>query len=251
MQIITKKGKAGQQKIQWSAKVEMGQEDWARDIPNRYTFCTPARIDGATSGAVNSFPGCEGMDPNAAAESRILVGNNLKDDPAALRTGSLRNYNLSARGGGERYSFFFSGDKSNNDGIFYNNSFDRTSGRANFTVRPTDKLDVQVGVTYAQTNVALPNNDNSSWGLLRNTYRAQPGRKYNYAVGYANMSPAIIASYSNETHAERLILNSTVKYQPTDWFKNQVTVGLDNNNRRATLFFARDTTGKAPYGPRT
>jgi len=248
IQIITKKGKPGQQKIQWNAKVEQGREEWSTPIPDRYTFCTPARIRTSGSGLVNSFPGCAGIDSLAPAEQRIIAGNNLRDDPAALRTGELRNYSLSARGGGEGYSFYVSGDMDDNAGIFHNNYFDRMSGLANFQARPTSTVDFSMRVGYTQTEIRLPNNDNSSWGILRNTYRAQPGRLYNYAVGYANLDPAIINGYDNVTRSERLIVGAQAQYQPTDWFTNQVTVGLDRNSRRNTLFFTRDLTGKQPYG---
>jgi len=248
VQIITKKGRPGQQNIQWNAKVEMGQENWEREIPLRYTLCSPARIRTATSGAVGSYPGCAGIDSLAPAEARILSGNQLRDDPRALRTGETKGYSLSARGGGQEFSFYASGDIDNNEGIFYNNGFDRVSGRANFQASPTEKLDFTFNVGYAQTEIQLPNNDNSSWGILRNTYRAQPGRLYNYAVGYANMSPAIINGYTNLTRTDRTIFSVQARHQTFSWLRNQATVGMDRNSRRATLFFARDTTGKAPYG---
>jgi TonB-linked SusC/RagA family outer membrane protein len=260
VQIITKKGKVGQQKVEWGFKTEYGQNEWATDISDRYTYCDAARNNGAgtkgkagyvpapNSGEPGSFPACAGMDPNAPAEQRIIAGNNLRDDPDALRTGVTRGYTLSARGGGDNYSFYLSGDKDDNEGIFRNNYFQRLAGRGNLFFQATDQLDFTLGVSYAQTETRLPNNDNSSWGMLRNTYRAQPGRLYNYAVGYANMNPAIINGYNNITRAERNVLSLQTKYQPTTWFRNSLTVGMDWNQRNATLFFARDTTGKEPYG---
>lgn len=238
VQIITKKGKAGQQGIQWNAKAEVGQSDWHLEHPTNFTLCDAAKV------ADNRrWPGCANQAPGT-----LLQDNPLERDPTALRTGDLRSFTLSARGGGERYSFYVSGDREDEDGVFYNNFFGRTSGRANFSVNPLEQLDFNINTSYTRTQAQIPNNDNSSNGLLRNAYRGQPGASFPFEEGYRGLGPSFINQYNNQTRGERFILGSTVNYRPFSWFRNRLTAGLDMNDRLNTLFFTIDTTGAQPFG---
>jgi TonB-linked SusC/RagA family outer membrane protein len=240
IQIITKKGKPGQQSLQWNAKMEYGQSDWAADMPVNYAECTAARIKD-TAG----WPGCSGIDPNGSFEQRLISGQPLKD---VIRKGTSLNTSLQARGGGDRFSFYVSGDRSNDEGIFNNNFFDRTTGRANFFVTPSDKIDLAVNLSYARSNTRLPLNDNSSYGWLRNAYRAKPGQMGSFAVGWAGHGPDQMNEYDNQTRAERWIIGTTLNYQPMTWFRHRLTAGFDAGVRRASLFYQIDRTGKSPYG---
>src|SRR5690606_16539960 len=42
IQIITKKGRTGQQGVQWNAKMEYGEIDWHLPMRENYTLCTTA-----------------------------------------------------------------------------------------------------------------------------------------------------------------------------------------------------------------
>ncbi len=241
IQIITKKGSRGAQSLQWTAKVETGSTSWALDMPTNYTLCSAARIRSA------SYPGCAGMDSTAAPAARILSQQPLKD---ILRNGAARTYDVTLRGGAERYSFYMSGQRDGEDGIFPNSYFKRTTGRANFTATPLDRVDVTATVSYTRSYTRLPNNDNSSNGWLRNAFRGYPGYfpSSAWALGWRGLGPDQMDMYNNLTRAERFIMGSTVKYEPFPWFKNRLTGGLDAGTRLATLFYTIDRTGRAPYG---
>ncbi len=252
IQIITKKGRKGQQGIQWNAKAEVGEVDWTIDTPTNYSLCSNARIRTSGSGALSSFPGCTGIDSMLPADSRqrLISHNPLRDDDNTLRTGELTNYVLSARGGGDRYSFFVSGDLLKESGVFYNNDMARRSGRANFTVNPSDKLDFSVNASYARTNSRLPLNDNGSEGLLRNAIRGIPGQLGPYAVGWRGLSPAEVNLYDNRVRSDRVLLGATANYSPFLWFRNRVTVGMDQNVSLATDFYPIwRGTAPSPFGP--
>ncbi len=243
IQIITKKGRRGEQSIQWSARVERGQSDWALEIPTNYTLCTPARIADRTR-----WPGCAGMDSLAPDRERVISQNPLREDPNALRHGTELTYGLNARGGGGNYSFYLGVDRQEQDGVFYNNYFKRTAGRGNFTMAPRDNLDVALSMSYTRTHTRLPQNDNASNGLIRNALRGIPGLQGPFAVGWRGLSPTEVNIYDNETAGERFIVGLTTNYQPWSWFRNRLTLGLDANIRLNTLFYPIDLTGKQPYG---
>jgi TonB-dependent starch-binding outer membrane protein SusC len=67
-------------------------------------------------------------------------------------------------------------------------------------------------------------------------------------MGYAGLAPPQINMYDNQTRAERAIFGSTINYRPSDWFRNRLNVGLDWNERLATLFFPIDRTTPPAYG---
>jgi TonB-linked SusC/RagA family outer membrane protein len=246
VQIITKKGKVGQQGTEYSAKIEMGNTNWHTPIRDNYTTCTPARIRGANGTGASAFVGCAGIDSLAPIEQRIIKDNPLSQ-PGVLRDGAIRNYNLSARGGGDRYSFFVSGDRDEEQGVFVNNHFNRTSGRGNFFIAPSDVLDFTTTVQVSRTQTRLPLNDNASNGWLRNAYRGLPGQRGNFAEGWRGLGPDEMAIYNNQERAERFIGGVTLNYRPTPWFKNRLVAGLDAGNRLHTLFYPIDRTGKMPY----
>jgi TonB-dependent starch-binding outer membrane protein SusC len=255
IQIITKRGQRGQQSVRFTGRVETGQSTWGGRLPDQYGFCTPARIRQANTiqagtgvFTAGSYPGCVGIDSLAPAEQRVLVSNLLRDDPRAMRTGDVLSYTLSARGGGENYNFYVSGDRDEEQGIFANSEFARNTGRANFSVFPSNNLDISVSASYARSNTRLPNNDNSSWGILRNTWRSPAGRQGTFEQGFLGLAPDQINIYDNRTRAERALFGSTVNYRPTEWFRNRLNLGLDWNQRLNTLFFPIDRGSPAAYG---
>lgn len=248
IQIITKKGKVGQQGIQWNAKAEYGQTDWHLPMRENYTLCTNAGELAHTATSVSrishaNWAGCHDMDPNAPWQERLLVETPLKD---AIRNGTSSAFNLSARGGSDVYSFYISGGTEKEDGVFSNNNFSRNSGLANFTVRPTEKVDVTLNTMFAQTSTQQPLNDNASNGWLRNSWRGLPGNSTApFVMGWRGMGPEQMALYNDVTDGERFIIGSTVNYRPTSWFTNRLTLGLDAGNRKATLFYP---IGSDEYG---
>ena len=126
IQVITKKGRRGQQPLRWSAKYETGSNQWGVDDLVNYTTCTPARkvaVDGAGN---PTWSGCVGR-----ADNEILTDNPLARDPLARRSGNVQNMSMSLRGGGDRYSFYISADGIHNEGYNFNNVDERKSLRSN------------------------------------------------------------------------------------------------------------------------
>lgn len=237
IQIITKKGKTGQQGIRWNAKAEYGQSDWHLPMRTNYTLCTNANelVNTSVSRIEHAdWPGCHDMDPNAPWQDRLLVETPLR---SAISKGSSSAFHLSARGGSELYSFYASGSTEQEDGVFSNNDFSRHSGMANFTVRPMEKMDVTMNMLYSQTGTRQPLNDNSSNGWLRNSWRGLPGYAAPFEMGWRGMGPEQMAIYNDVTDSERFVLGSTINYRPTSWFSNRLTLGLDAGDRKISLFY--------------
>lgn len=237
IQIITKKGRPGQQPMRWNLQARQGQVDWAVDPITNYNTCTAARkaatrtvtIDGVRQ-TVPAFPGCQDV-----PEGTVLKYAGLKDTPGVLRVGGLRNYSLSVRGGGEGFSFFVSGDWDDEEGVFQNNFMERGSGRANFTFYPRANLDFSLNVGYTNTKIRYPLGDEDARALVRSAVEYEPGEWLppTATIGFAWIQPQEGYRFDNRLFSERIILGSTVNYRPFPWFRNRFTLGLDYNDRVA------------------
>ena len=243
IQIITKKGLKGQPNISWSARADMGNIDWFLNHPTNYKLCNAVDIRTPAT-----WPGCAQMDSLAPGSQRLLSNNPVEDTPGALREGSTRRYGLSARGGGERYSFYASYDREDESGVFINNELLRNSGRVNFQAVVLDNLDVTFSTGYTRLWTRLPQNDNASNGLLRNAYRGRPGRVDPWQTGFLGLGPNQLNTYYNVHEAERFLTSTTMNYRPAGWLTSRLTVGLDLNSGLAETFTPIDTTGRQPFG---
>ncbi|MBW3553206.1 MAG: SusC/RagA family TonB-linked outer membrane protein [Gemmatimonadetes bacterium] len=224
IQIITKKGKRGEQSVRWDVRAEYAQNEWALDIPDNYTTCDAARIAEMDAGGNPVWPGCQGL-----AAGTLLRENPLRDDPAALRNGEVVRTSVSARGGGDRYSFYFAADMNEENGVFYNNYSDRNSVRGNFSIHPNDWMDLTVTTAYAQGDLRMPVGDESAQGMLLSAFRGRPGRITANPLnsGWAFTRAEQANEYNNTTRSDRVTLGATANLAPLSWFRNRVTFGMD------------------------
>jgi TonB-dependent SusC/RagA subfamily outer membrane receptor len=273
IQIITKKGRASEG-VRWSANVEYGRVEWAKDHQIKtYWLCNDARMNN-----LNANPGCGAFTKDMPLEERLLVDYPLDPsrrslgvkhqyeqkgwtedfpclfpqqapcDPNPIRTGESRSMNLSVRGGGDAYNFYLSGEKSDQDGTFYNNYSDRAGVRANFGFFPTEKLSLSASTGYVRMDQQLPQSDNSSNSVLRNTYRGQAGGPAGqYLPGYRNYHPEFSNKYGRHVEQERLTMSLTTQYRPYSWWTNKLVVGLDRRESQNITGNQIDQTGGILY----
>jgi len=274
IQIITKKGRPSEG-LQWTANMEYGQVEWAVDKPTTYWLCTDSNID-----SPNTYPGCQVFDKSMPLTDRILVDHPLEADkrspgvikqlkdrglptdrfecvypeqqpcqPNPLRVGDLWNNNLSVRGGGENYNFYVSGEKADEQGTFYNNINRRTAGRANFGFVPSQKMNFAVNVGYSLNTQRIPQSDNSSNSVLRNSFRGRAGATNDqFYPGFRGFSPEFSNKYDRLVNSERLIGGLTVNYTPWPWMQNKLTIGMDRDDEDNTTRNQIDVTGLRPFG---
>ncbi len=274
IQIITKKGRP-QEGLQWAARMEYGNVEWAsKDDVETYWLCTDSNIDDAAR-----YPGCQVFTKSTPLEQRLLVDHPLDPTkrseavkkqyadkgwtegypclypaqqpcrPEPLRTGLLRNLNLSVRGGGEAYNFYISGEKNDEEGTFINNFSNRQSARANFGFVPSQSLNFSTNVGYSRLDQMVPQSDNSSNSVLRNSFRGQAGGPTSqYLPGFRNFMPEFSNVYNRNIKQERLTLGVTTNYNPFTWFQNKLTFGLDRADLKTSFSTPIDQTGKKPFG---
>ena len=272
IQIVTKKGRKAEG-LQWTANFEYGQTDWAADQITNYWLCTDARMADLTRN-----PGCGVFTGDEPLEDRLLIDQPLNPEARSagvrhqyqqlgytddypclfpqqgtcqatpLRTGTTQNMNVSVRGGGDSYNYYLSGEKSDQEGTFYNNYSNRMGARANFGFVPTEKLNFNVNVGYVQQDQQLPQSDNSSNSILRNSYRGEAGGLAGqYLPGFKNMHPEFSNKYRRRIEQERFTMGVTAQYTPWDWWQNKATVGLDRRESQNINGNDIDQTGGRLY----
>ncbi len=247
IQIITKKGRPGQG-IQWTASMDAGTADWALDRPITYWQCTQANVDDPAR-----FPGCTG----------VSAGTVLQDDPITRHPNAARGnvgsddpngagqyaFNLSARGGGDQFNYYLSGEQSDEQGIFLNNFARRTGGRANFAFTPSDQFNFNVNVGYVRGHVRAPLSNNSSNSILRNGFRGRAQASNDpWEPGFRGFGPTLANQWDVQTRSERTTIGLNMNYNPREWFQNRLVLGLDINDITVTDFSQIDTTGRRPWG---
>ena len=223
IQILTKRGRAGDQKLQWNAKVQLGQTAWGLDRRTSFSTCDASTADPL------EWPGCVGL-----ASGTKLSATYLDD---VLRSGDLRNVSLSVRGGGRGYSFYGALDDDKEQGIFSNSQDGRTSTRANLSLQPSDKVDFTVNLGYTRIKTAFPMTDNGPT-FLEAAWTFQPGRKPQPGrpSSHPYTDPALYEQYVNTLEGDRITLGTTVTYRQLPWFRHRLTVGGDIGSQEANRY---------------
>ena len=241
IQIITKKGTRGQQPLRWTARFDRGTSEWALPIPKNYITCDPARITLADAQGP-LWPGCQGK-----TAGTLLVDNPIERDPRAIRTGDIQRVALSMTGGGDLYSFYLGGDRDREQGVMLNSFNNRWSMRGNFTFTPNEKSSFSVLLNFIQTDLRLPLGDESTASVMFTGLRGQPGLRPPVVTtdsGWNTYDPSTSNAYNNRTKSDRLTLGGTINYRPVEWFRNRLTVGIDNTLAQAALLYLPGDEGE-------
>ncbi|HEU4786352.1 MAG TPA: TonB-dependent receptor, partial [Gemmatimonadaceae bacterium] len=134
------------------------------------------------------------------------------------------------------------------EGVLYNNFDLRNTLRTNFSYSADAKTDFQVSVGVVDSRLRQPLDGESAQGILFGSNRARPGLASNPTTlegqkvqGWPFVTPNQSNQYDNETHSDRATVGATMNYQPTPWFRNRLTAGLDWTYGLATLFAPPNT----------
>ena len=234
IQILTKKGKRGQQQMRWNGRAEIGSNRWGVDQLTNYTMCTPARKAAVDAAGIPTWSRCQGV-----ADSAVISDQPFARDPNAMRNGVVQNLSTSVTGGGDRYQFYIAFDKIHEQGILRNSNDDRRSIRTNVGFNPNTVLDFAVNLSYGRTRLRLPLGDEAANGLLLSGARGIPGLSPpstdTARYGWATINPVNANKYNNQTETDRLIVGTTTNWNPLSWFHNRLTGGLDFRSSLAEI----------------
>ena len=160
--ITTKKGKSGQQTVNFSASTGVSKPRKLYNLLNATDFIK------ATTAAGNPNPN----DPT------INAGSNTDWQKEIYRTAVQQNYNLSFGGGNDNTRYLFSASYNDIQGITKTTGLTRVTGRINASHELfNDKVKIDLQLTNSRTNnkySLVTNNAGAQGSLLGATYQTNP-----------------------------------------------------------------------------
>ncbi len=173
----------------------------------------------------------DGYDDADIADEGFTVGvNDLVDtnwQKEVFRTAPVRNANLAFTGGTGRIKYFLSGSYFGQDGVALASGYNRSSGRANFDIDATNRLQIKASVALSRETNYRIEGDNTIVGIVANAIADQPNVPVKDADGifctggtcgleYAN--PVAIATYDRSpAKTNRVIANVEGNYALANW----------------------------------
>ena len=226
IQIRTKQGRPGPTK--WTAFSEGGTLNDETNWPTNYY----AHED--TSAANGCYPSfiAIGACPNTVSQVVIDSFNPLKQR-SPFRQGVRQHYGLSASGGNEITTFYVSGDFQREKGIFESNDLRKTSLRANLRDQVSRLMDLSISTAYVSSDLALPQNDNNSFGILPSGLLGGTDSTVN--EGYGFLTPQQAEAVRAGQRIERFTGGLNLTFRPWSFLSMRGTAGYDVTNQGDTF----------------
>ena len=213
--IITKKGAAGDTKYTFTAK---GGTSWFQN-------------------AVGRIPTNYWLNPATGNISSInFVRSEAANGTPVFRDGGLATYAASVSGGTGVYKYFASGEWNDADGITVQNARMAKSARTNLSIVPSSKFDLETSVGYStsHTNVAA----DGGGGILWASEFAEPQRTLaacatpvvrgcGWSRGAYTSPPEVYSAQLSWQDLQRFTGSVQAKWDPFPWMSHRILFGTD------------------------
>jgi TonB-linked SusC/RagA family outer membrane protein len=220
--IKTRRGSSGPSR--WSLYAEGGVVQERTEWPDNLAALT------RTS---NGLAHCANFEAAAGActQDSVAVFNPFTTPGfSPFREGSRQKYGVSVAGGGENVTFFFSGDREKEDGVYASNQLDKVNLRGNLRALVRENLTLNVSTSWLSSDFSQPGNDNSVLSPILN------GMFGSALVDLADTSSAYYAfgtdvtahEYFATQGIERFTGSLQGNWQPFAWLSVNATGGIDH-----------------------
>ena len=207
VQIITKKGRAGE--AQFTAQVRVGSQFWndaAEWIP--------------TNGA---------RDP---ATGQVILHHPLLAEEAAgrklINNGLTQTYDLGVRGGTSDFGYYASLSVQDDEGIVPNNWIEQIAGRVNVNAQATEDLRINAGIGYTKAKIGrAPEGFTGTLGYFGQVIFASPLTLNTVRRGFLQSVPEETWKVQHRDDIHRVTWNINADHNPVDWFSHRLTSGID------------------------
>jgi TonB-dependent starch-binding outer membrane protein SusC len=241
--ITTKHGQEGP--THWDAYVEGANVQNATHFPPNWGTLTQdygSNVPGypeATDCSLNyqaiqidEGSGAGGCVPDSAAAPGGIVTYNPLAEHSPYRIGQRFDAGVSASGGSGTTTFFLSGSKASETGVFPNNSINKANLRVNANFQLTPDVGVAITAGYLTNNIQLPQNDNGYYGPISDGYlgyavgNTQDGHGHP-SFGYNPVPPEQSERIFDGQGIDHYTVGGTLTYHPLTWLTVTGVTGLD------------------------
>jgi len=214
IQIITKRGDSGP--AHWNLTVRQGVN----------YFSNPA----------GRFPTNYQMDTIADTLMSITFNDLQAQVGDIFRTGHVASYEASVSGGTSAVRYYVAGGTELQGGAEPSNDFRHTTGRANLTVTPSDKVTLSTNLGYVTGPTHL-SCEAGCGGRMFTTFYMNPQTLGTFRKGFHSGLPA---AYDEEYHfaqgLDRFTGSVQLLHHPVTWFTQRVTFGVDRTREENSLY---------------
>ncbi len=206
IQIITKRG--GQGKPAWDMTVRGGTNSFANQENRIFTNYGRSALTGDTV-AFN------------IAQRESAAGNPI------FKTGTMQSYDLSVGGGSPGFRYRVSGNYKRDGGVTPTNLLKNYGGRANLSLSPTDRIQIETNLGYVtgRTDLAA---EAGYGGTTWTTYYATPTTFGTPKNGFYSALPdAYYKQYQMFQDINRFTGSVQITHTPISWFSHHLTIGTD------------------------
>jgi TonB-linked SusC/RagA family outer membrane protein len=239
IQVTTKRGRAGHPTVR--AHSEFGTQKQMVTIPNNF------RAIGHNAAGVKTriCTFTELASGSCVAVDSLYSFNPLRSSLTPFQTGATTNLGASVSGGSENATYFVSGENEHGVGVQHPNHLTRTNVRANLTGQVGSQLRLTANTGFVQSNIELPQADNSAAGPVLNGLLGDPSPGVVAANGgYRPPTTAFsLIAWENREQLNRFTGSTNADYRPLSWLSLNGTVGVDVSNRFEGSFVAPGTVG--------
>jgi TonB-linked SusC/RagA family outer membrane protein len=225
IQIFTKRGVAGD--AIWNGGLTLGASSMGQvgpdgDPTELFTKCD--RLDdmyGISQGSSTAGDRTYFQDPTCPSSGRWF------------ETGLQQRYDLSVRGGSDRYTYYVAGNYSDVDGTLQNQNSKDGGVRANVDLRFGNSLNFQYNGAYTRRVSSFVEDGNNADGFLLNVGRGTNGNfKGGKGEDCANVdvlcvTNAYIFDSENIARTNRYTNSGILNWEPIQNFNNKLSVGWD------------------------
>jgi TonB-dependent starch-binding outer membrane protein SusC len=162
--ITTKRGKSGDIKITYGGTYSIQTAPKKLDVMNLRQY---AQMENEYKAIAGGEVREDFLDPSILGE-----GTNWQDE--LFKSAVMQKHQISLSGGGDKSTFYLSGERMNQDGIALGSGFNRTSVRLNLDTKPRDWFTIGANLNYSQTNEKLASNNLNGNNLIVNAIQLGP-----------------------------------------------------------------------------
>jgi TonB-dependent SusC/RagA subfamily outer membrane receptor len=203
IQIITKRGRSGDARINLTLRQGAA---WFMDPEGRWP--------------VNYL-----REPTGVVEFNLAQVETDAGRPL-FRTGQLQGYAANISGGTDALQYYVGADYDRDEGALRNNKAERFGGRANVTIAPNAKFDINT-----QVGVVLNRVDFGDGGVIFDAVLSRPATRATPSRGFFS-APSEVWERSRfiDQNTNRVTGGTEIRHRPLSWFNHHLRVGLDLSN---------------------